>query len=264
MAYAVGGGFGCPFGLPCVSPVLLALLTYVGKEQNPLLGFSLLFVFALGFGQIFLILGLGHESLSSVPSFLKRISSFTKPVLGLALLAVGLYYLSLSFPRTLHWAQKQFLPSPIQWQSYPSHPPKTSEVPSQASSQVPSEVSSQVPHPHNLKSSKSSKPSLLYFYADWCLACLQMEWSYFRDKKFVQTSRQFSMFKVNVDDPKAGSLLQKYRIRGIPAIIFLSQEGAWRSDLTVRGSGHLNKQELLGYMQKALHSHSSDPSSSNP
>jgi thiol:disulfide interchange protein DsbD len=42
---------------PCVGPVLAALLTYVAQTQNALQGFLLLFVFAFGLGQLFLLLG---------------------------------------------------------------------------------------------------------------------------------------------------------------------------------------------------------------
>ena len=263
------GALAALLASPCVSPVLLALLTYVGQEQNLLLGFSLLFVFALGFGQIFLLLGLGHKGLSFVPFILKKISPFTKPILALALLAVGLYYLSLSFPKTLHWTQNRFLPSPIKWQSdYANNLPKPQtqtgqtekmEQARQTEKNEPTEPIKQAEQAKQTESIKQKgaqqpKPFLLYFYADWCLSCLQIEWSYFRNKDIVQTSRQFSMIKVNVDDPKATSLLRKYRIKGIPAIIFVSKRGLWRSDLTVRGFGHLNKREMLSHMQKALHS----------
>jgi thiol:disulfide interchange protein DsbD len=53
----VAGLFAGIVASPCVGPVLVAILTYVAKEQDLYLGFALLFTYALGLGLIFIALG---------------------------------------------------------------------------------------------------------------------------------------------------------------------------------------------------------------
>lgn len=52
---------------PCVGPVLVVLLTWVAQVGRPLYGFTLLFVFALGLGLLFLILGTFVGMVKSMP-----------------------------------------------------------------------------------------------------------------------------------------------------------------------------------------------------
>ena len=40
---------------PCVGPVLIGILTYVSQTQNTILGFLLLFTFAMGLGVLFFV-----------------------------------------------------------------------------------------------------------------------------------------------------------------------------------------------------------------
>ena len=52
---------------PCVGPVLVVLLTWVAQTGSLFLGFWLLFVFALGLGLLFLVLGTFSGALAALP-----------------------------------------------------------------------------------------------------------------------------------------------------------------------------------------------------
>lgn len=52
---------------PCLTPPLAILLTFVAKRGNPLLGFMVLFAFALGMGLLLLLVGTFSSSLSLLP-----------------------------------------------------------------------------------------------------------------------------------------------------------------------------------------------------
>lgn len=85
---------------PCVGPILVGILAYVAQTQDLLLGFGLLFTFALGMGQIFLLLG----AFTSLTKKLPRSGPWlhlTKQISGLLMLGVFYYFLSLLLP--LRW-----------------------------------------------------------------------------------------------------------------------------------------------------------------
>ncbi len=52
---------------PCVGPVLIVLLTWVATTGNLLLGFWMLFTFALGLGLLFIVLGTFSGAITALP-----------------------------------------------------------------------------------------------------------------------------------------------------------------------------------------------------
>jgi thiol:disulfide interchange protein DsbD len=76
---------------PCVGPVLVGLLTYVAQTKNLWLGFWSLFAFALGMGQLLLVVGISGSFLKHLP----RSGAWMKAsniVLGLFMLGAFFYY----------------------------------------------------------------------------------------------------------------------------------------------------------------------------
>jgi thiol:disulfide interchange protein DsbD len=61
------GGISAFVAGPCTTPVIGSLLAYVASKQNILLGFSMLFLFALGMGFLLIIVGTFTGVLSSIP-----------------------------------------------------------------------------------------------------------------------------------------------------------------------------------------------------
>jgi thiol:disulfide interchange protein DsbD len=80
-----------------VGPVLVGILTYVAKTQNLVLGFWLLFVFALGMGQLFLILGLSSQATKLLPKSGPWMET-VKHIFGLGMLGAFFYFLQLLIP----------------------------------------------------------------------------------------------------------------------------------------------------------------------
>ena len=77
---------------PCTVPVLGTLLTFVAQRGNPVFGFSLLFLFALGLGSLLIVLGTFTGLLASFPKsgpWLVRV----KQAFGILLLVVAEYFL---------------------------------------------------------------------------------------------------------------------------------------------------------------------------
>jgi thiol:disulfide interchange protein DsbD len=76
---------------PCVGPVLVVLLTFVANVGNLLYGFSLLFVFALGLGMLFIVIGTFAGALNALPAAGEWMET-VKHVFGVILIGVGIYY----------------------------------------------------------------------------------------------------------------------------------------------------------------------------
>lgn len=76
---------------PCVGPIVAGVLLYVAQQQSIFLGWLMLFVFALGLGVIFLILG----TFSSLVGKLPRSGSWmegVKAVFAVVFFAMALFY----------------------------------------------------------------------------------------------------------------------------------------------------------------------------
>jgi cytochrome c-type biogenesis protein len=63
----VFGGVAALVAGPCTTPVLGTLLAYVASRSNVMLGFSMLFMFALGMGFLLIIVGTFAGLVSSLP-----------------------------------------------------------------------------------------------------------------------------------------------------------------------------------------------------
>jgi thiol:disulfide interchange protein DsbD len=77
---------------PCVGPVVVVLLTWVAQMGSVFFGFLLLFVFALGLGLLFLILGTFAGALQALPAAGQWMDS-VKHIFGVILLGMAIYYL---------------------------------------------------------------------------------------------------------------------------------------------------------------------------
>lgn len=61
------GGVAAIIAAPCVGPVLIALLTWIGETRDAFLGFLLTFTFSLGMGVLFIIVGTFSGAISAMP-----------------------------------------------------------------------------------------------------------------------------------------------------------------------------------------------------
>jgi thiol:disulfide interchange protein DsbD len=95
----VGGAFlmGSVAGFlaaPCTGPVLTGLLAFVAKSQSTALGAGLLFIYALGIGVPFFIIGVSAVKLPKGGVWME----WVKSVLGVMLVALAAMYLKDGFP----------------------------------------------------------------------------------------------------------------------------------------------------------------------
>lgn len=92
-AFAMGlvGGI---IAAPCTGPFLLGILAYIGAAGSPALGVTFLFVYALGIGLLFLVVGTFAVSLPKSGPWMDAVKTF----LGCVLLATAAWFLVIPFP----------------------------------------------------------------------------------------------------------------------------------------------------------------------
>jgi thiol:disulfide interchange protein len=93
---------------PCVGPIVAGILLYVAQQQDPMLGFGLLFTFAIGMGQLFLALGTFSSLLNRLPQSGGWMEG-VKLIFGVVFIAMALYYLQFLFPQFAEAAKALWL-----------------------------------------------------------------------------------------------------------------------------------------------------------
>lgn len=77
---------------PCTGPVLSLLLVLVGQTKDPVYGFTLMSVFAAGFGAPYLVLGMLSHQFKRLPKA-GRLMNLVKNLFAAMMFALALYYL---------------------------------------------------------------------------------------------------------------------------------------------------------------------------
>ncbi|MGZ3675722.1 MAG: cytochrome c biogenesis CcdA family protein [Ktedonobacterales bacterium] len=96
---------------PCIGPVLASILLYVGANASRGLGVTLLACYALGFALPFLAVGLGWSFSLRALGWLRRHGQAVSMVTGVALVLVGIVYLSGQASIFAVWAQQVAIPT---------------------------------------------------------------------------------------------------------------------------------------------------------
>jgi thiol:disulfide interchange protein DsbD len=96
------------------------------------------------------------------------------------------------------------------------------------------------------------RPVIIDFSAEWCVACKELEHDTFVDPRVRGLSDQFVLLKVDAtnDSPALDVLKDKFRVMGLPTILFFDIKGKLREDLTL--TGFENADMFLTRMNSAL------------
>lgn len=213
---------------PCVGPALVGVLTFVAQSKNLWLGFWLLFAYAFGLGMIFLLLGISTHVTRLLPKsgvWMNRVKIF----LGMLMLGATFYYVDIfllsnkiidqsllvkikqmaSLNTDKKGDKKGFKLDTINWITYSDEALKQAKM--------------------------TGRPAIIDFRADWCAACLEMEEQTFTDQGLQLLSTQFVMIKFDAtqESPKLQELREKYKLVGLPTVLFINKKGQWREDLNL-------------------------------
>jgi thioredoxin:protein disulfide reductase len=241
---------------PCVGPIVVSLLIYVGRAGSPLLGFTLFFVLALGLGLPYLFLG----GFSGAATGLPRAGAWmdwVKKVFGCIMFAMAAYFLNpllpeaaagLTIPIVL-LASGLYLgfveASPIRSAGFRVARFTTAAacaaiaaallIPSAASAEIAWEAFSDEALAQAVS---TGRPAIIDFTADWCLPCKELDRFTFSDARVLEASSRFSTLKADITSQMSEpvrALQQRFEILGAPTIVFIDSTGRERRDLRLTG-----------------------------
>lgn len=188
---------------PCVGPVVVALLGAVPLLDK--LTLFLLFVFlALGLGLPYLMLAIFVGAIYRMRSGIWNL--WVNRFFGVVLLAAATYFgYQTAFAFGLLKAEHP-------WQPY-----------------TPQALQAAI---------QQGKPVVIDFWATWCLACKELEHKTFSDPRVKERLKEFVTLQVDMTtgkDPIAKEAYRRFKIRGLPTVIFFGRDGKEREDLRLEG-----------------------------
>ncbi len=95
----IAGILGGVFSSPCSTPVLIALLAIVADKANIIWGILLMLLYSIGHSTLVMVAGTSVgfvQKVSSNPKY-NKVSTVIKIVMGIVILAIGLYMFWLAF-----------------------------------------------------------------------------------------------------------------------------------------------------------------------
>jgi thiol:disulfide interchange protein DsbD len=242
---------------PCVGPFLIALITFVAAKGSPALGALSFFVTGLGLGIPYIFLGLFTGLINRFPHGGAWLI-WTKRLMGLMLAGLILYFVrpfiaeAFFWPLVLatflfaaaylavlegwsrrpftarFWAARLITGSVILAAGIMVYAGATREHP---------EVAWTPWQPDALEKAQADKrPAILYFGADWCMACKEWHAIIFTDPAVVRESENFVRIYVDVTKPPQGPLkefAEHYQAVNPPVVVVFARDGgllkAWRN-----------------------------------
>jgi len=230
---------------PCVGPVVVGLLLFVGSRQDPLLGFLMFFTLAVGLGLPYLALATLSGSLPKLPRSGEWLQ-WVERLFGFVLLGTALYFLGPLLPAQISrflfpaflilagtylgfvegsgrnlllfpWLKRSAGVAALALAIWPFVP-----------SQVEGAIRWQPFSPHLLVEARQRcKPAVVDVRADWCLPCKEMDRTTFVDPRVAEKTSDFVMLQADVTHttPEVEERVKELEVVGVPTTLFIDRSG---------------------------------------
>jgi thiol:disulfide interchange protein DsbD len=282
------GGLSALIVGPCIAAPLAGALLYIGRAGDVLLGGLALFCLALGMGVPLLIIGIsagallpragpwmaiinrifGVILLACAQWIVSPLLPATAQMLGWALLLiVPAVFLRATDPlprRATQWqrlgkaigvilllAGAAMLVGALSGARDPLRPLAVFRQTGAEAEAPPLPFESVRPSELDARIAAIKQPVLLDFYADWCAVCKEMDRDTFSDPRVRARLAGWHLLRVDMTDHSTEdeALLLRFKLFGIPGIVFFDPEGRELAD--VRISGYQDADEFLKSLEAA-------------
>jgi thiol:disulfide interchange protein DsbD len=266
---------------PCVGPVLLSILTFISKTGNITTGFVLMMAFAFGMGLIFIILGIAGDFAKILPTSGAWMNG-VKYVFALIMAGLSFYYVrpvltpaqfiiyaafaagAVATCYLLFYEKKLYVPLSTAARRFFAAAVVISLVVIAGTWAFAGKIDDHAmqseyengwrPYsPSALEESlKNGKPTILDFYADWCLSCKELKYTTFRDPAVIAKNSSFNLLVVDATNTSedVAKLKRSFNVIGLPAVFFYSKTGALLNESTL--NGFENSESFLKRMDTVL------------
>ncbi len=265
---------------PCVTAPLVGTLVYISHTRDAVLGGSALFAMAIGMGTPLLLMGASAgDLLPKAGMWMDAVKKF----FGVMLLGVALWLVGPILPQALvmlGWAVLGIAYGVYLLRGTGGWLAKTIGVivlilgamelvgvasggrdPLAPLNHLKGGAAHKEVHFQRIKSSADldaalaanrGKVVMLDFYADWCVACKEMEKLTFPDAEVAKRMSQMVLLQVDVtaNDALDKEMLKRFRLFGPPGIIFFDREG--KEQEKKRVIGYQNAQKFTRSLDAAL------------
>ena len=239
---------------PCIGPFVLGLLTWVASMGNPWLGFIIFFTLSLGLGLPLFLLAIFSGQIDKLPRSGEWML-WVRKLMGWVLVGMAAYFIRPILPETaenlvlatvalaaglhLGWIDKTKASfRAFEWIKTGSGITAlviTTLMIGTWVMQGPGVVWQ--PYSDELlpEAKKLKKTVIIDFYANWCAPCRELDEVTFHNTEVVkQSNHDFTMVKVDLTrkgNPDHERLLRRYKVKGVPTVIFIDHQGNERHDL---------------------------------
>jgi thiol:disulfide interchange protein DsbD len=241
---------------PCIGPFVLALLVFVGERGDAVYGFFMFFVLALGLGMPYLVLGTFSGAINSLPRSGMWMVTVRK-VFGLVLIGMALYFLMPLMGRFANYVFVAFFALSalylLFWESGKTKPKQFAwvlraigigaaalAITMALPKKIEAEISWQPFNEQALAAAqREGKGVIIDTFADWCIPCKELDQNTFTDPHVKEESERFVTLKLDLTtadaNSEAGRAKSRFKIRGVPTVIFLDPAGREHPETRLEG-----------------------------
>ena len=254
---------------PCVAPPLVSAIIYISQTGNIIIGSVSLFLMALGMSLPLLVIGL-----SSTQIKLKTgpLSNFMKKLIGFILLATAIYISHPFFSPiiiTLLYLTLSLVFLLFAFLSLKKYKSIILYIFLMIALSIFLFISFKLFHGFSKDQDnkliflsaltseeldelilKSRQPVVVDFYADWCVACLELEKYTFTHENIRPLLEKFTLIKIDVSEHNQNNqeLMQRFNVFGPPSLIFFNSKGQEMPQL--QRNGFVNHENFFNLIKE--------------